>query len=65
LFYGPGTWKDVQSLKPGLHIDAAAHAAMLALNHGAPGIYNIADDDGAVSIEKARRALGFDPAFRI
>jgi nucleoside-diphosphate-sugar epimerase len=65
LFYGPGTWKDVQSLKPGLHIDAAAHAALLALARGAPGIYNIADDDGAVSIEKARRALGFDPAFRL
>jgi nucleoside-diphosphate-sugar epimerase len=65
LLYGPGTWRDVQSLKPGLHIDAAADAALLALIRGAPGIYNIADDDGAVSIEKARRALGFDPSFRL
>ena len=32
---------------------------------GAPGIYNIAEDDGAVVIDKARRELGFDPAFRI
>ena len=32
---------------------------------GAPGIYNIAEDDGAVSIEKARKLLGFDPAFRL
>ena len=31
----------------------------------ATGIYNIADDDGTVSIEKARRELGFDPAFRL
>jgi nucleoside-diphosphate-sugar epimerase len=64
LFYGPGTWNDGPSRKPALHVDAAAQAAVLALARGAPGIYNIADDDGAVSIEKARRELGFDPAFR-
>ena len=64
LFYGPGTWNDDPSRKPALHIDAAAQATVLALTRGAPGIYNIADDDGAVSIEKARRELGFDPAFR-
>ena len=64
LFYGPGTWNDGPSRKPALHIDAAAQATVLALTRGAPGIYNIADDDGAVSIEKARRELGFDPAFR-
>ena len=65
LLYGPGTWREVQSLKPGLHIDAAAHAALLALTRGAPGIYNVADDDGPASIGKARHALGFDPAFRM
>ena len=65
LLHGPGTWREVQSLKPGLHIDAAAHAALLALTRGAPGVYNVADDDGAVSIAKARHALGFDPAFRM
>lgn len=64
LFYGPGTWNEHQSRKPALHIDAAAQATVLALTRGAPGIYNIADDDGSVSIEKARRDLGFDPAFR-
>ena len=32
---------------------------------GAPGIYNIADDDGAVSSAKAERELGFAPGFRI
>jgi hypothetical protein len=30
-----------------------------------PGVYNIADDDGAVSIAKARSELGFDPSFRL
>ncbi|HEY4183491.1 MAG TPA: NAD-dependent epimerase/dehydratase family protein [Polyangia bacterium] len=62
--YGPGTWTAVSSHPPALHVDAAAQAALLAVTKGAPGIYNIAEDDGAVSIEKARRALGFDPAFR-
>jgi nucleoside-diphosphate-sugar epimerase len=64
LLYGPGTWAEQPSRKPALHVDAAAQAAALALTRGAPGIYNIADDDGAVSIEKARRELGFDPALR-
>ena len=59
--YGPGTWNTPRAP---LHVDAAAQAAVLALTRGAPGIYNIAEDDGAVSIEKARRELGFDPAFR-
>jgi nucleoside-diphosphate-sugar epimerase len=62
--YGPGTWNEQKPRPPALHVDAAARAALLAVNHGAPGIYNIAEDDGAVSIEKAKRELGFDPAFR-
>ena len=50
---------------PALHVDAAAHAALLALTRGEPGIYNVADDDGAVSIAKARVELSFDPDFRL
>lgn len=65
LFYGPGTWSEGPTRKPPLHIDAAAQAALLAVTRGAAGIYNIADDEGSVSIEKARRELGFDPAFRL
>jgi nucleoside-diphosphate-sugar epimerase len=64
LFYGPGTWHDEPVRRPALHVDAAAHAALLALTRGAAGIYNIADDDGVVSIAKARAELGFDPRFR-
>ena len=64
LLYGPGTWSEGPGRKPALHVDAAAQAAVLALSRGEPGIYNIADDDGAVSIEQARAELGFDPAFR-
>jgi nucleoside-diphosphate-sugar epimerase len=65
LLYGPGTWHAEPTRKPGLHVDAAAHAALLALRRGAAGIYNIADDDGVVSIAKARAELGFDPRFRL
>ena len=65
LLYGPGTWYEHAVRKPALHVDAAAHAALLAVTRGAPGIYNIADDDGAASIVKARAALGFDPQFRL
>ena len=64
-FYGPDTWSNAPRMPPALHIDAAAHAALLAVTRGSSGIYNIADDDGAVSIEKARRELGFDPAVRL
>jgi nucleoside-diphosphate-sugar epimerase len=63
-FYGPGTWYAAAPKPPSLHVDAAAHAALLAADAGG-GVYNIADDDGAVSIAKARRDLGFDPAFRM
>ena len=62
--YGPGTWFDAPRAPGSLHVDAAARAAQLALTRGASGIYNIADDDGELAIEKARRQLGFDPGFR-
>jgi nucleoside-diphosphate-sugar epimerase len=65
FFYGPGTWHANPVRKPSLHIDAAAQAALRAVTHGRSGIYNIADDDGTVSIVKARAELGFDPAFRL
>jgi nucleoside-diphosphate-sugar epimerase len=65
LLYGPGTWTAVPGRRPALHVDASAQAALLAVTRGDPGIYNIADDDGVVSIAKARAALGFDPGFRL
>jgi nucleoside-diphosphate-sugar epimerase len=65
FFYGPGTWHADAVRKPSLHIDAAAHAALLAVTRGRPGIYNVADDDEMVSTVKVRRELGFDPAFRL
>ena len=44
-----------------LHVEAAARAALLAIDHGAAGVYNIADPGGAVRIDKAREA-GLLPA---
>ena len=61
--YGPGTWFDAAHGAASLHVDAAAYAALLAVTRGRPGIYNIAEDGAAVTIEKARRELGFDPAL--
>ena len=63
--YGPGTWTEVAKGPSPLHVDAAAQTALLALNKGQPGIYNIAEENGAVSSEKAKRQLGFDAAFRM
>jgi nucleoside-diphosphate-sugar epimerase len=64
-FYGRGSWYDKPVGTGALHVDAAAHAALLAVTRGAPGIYNVAEDDGAVSSEKAKRELGFDASFRL
>jgi nucleoside-diphosphate-sugar epimerase len=65
FFYGPGTWHADPIRKPPLHIDAAAQATLLAVARGRPGIYNIAEDGGLVSIAKARAELGFDPGLRL
>jgi len=63
--YGPGTWFSAPEGAGPLHVDAAAHAALLAVSRGSAGVYNIAEDDGMVSIEKAQRDLGFNPSFRL
>lgn len=63
--YGPGTWFAEATGRGPLHVDAAAQGALLAVSRGSPGIYNIAEDDGALTVDKARKELGFDPAFRL
>jgi len=62
--YGPGSWYDTPPKPPSVHVDAAAPAALLVADKGI-GIYNITDDDGAVSSARAARELGFEPAFRL
>jgi len=48
-----------------LHVDAAAWAAVLAIEKARRGIYNIAEPSGYLSTEKARRELGFDASVRL
>jgi nucleoside-diphosphate-sugar epimerase len=62
--YGPGTGAAVAEM-PALHVDAAAQAALLAIERARRGIFNIAEPNGYISTEKARRELRFDPAFRL
>jgi len=63
--YGPGTGFDSPSAGGPLHVDAAADAARRAVTRGAPGIYNVAEEDGIVSSAKAARELGWRDDFRI
>src|SRR5271163_4830162 len=62
--YGPGTGFDAPSGRTPLHVDAAAKAAALAVGSGSPGIYNVAEDDGAVTSDKAKRELGWTASWR-
>lgn len=64
--YGPDTGFDAPSdAGTPLHVDDAADAARRAITRGPGGIYNIAEEDGTVSIQRARQALGWAPGFRL
>jgi nucleoside-diphosphate-sugar epimerase len=62
--YGPGTGTEERGMVP-VHVDAAAYAALLAVDRGQPGIYNIAEDCSYLSSKKAYNELGWKPEFRI
>jgi nucleoside-diphosphate-sugar epimerase len=62
--YGPGTGVDARPDPPSLHVDAAAFAALLAIDRGAPGIYNVAEPNRYVMTEKACAQLGWHANFR-
>ena len=64
LLYGPGTGFDAPVAPGSVHVSAAAKAADLAVTRGKPGIYNIAENDGCVTTEKATQILGWDPNWR-
>jgi nucleoside-diphosphate-sugar epimerase len=63
-FYGPGA-NPSPAGSPGVHVDAAAQAAVLALERGAPGAYNVAELGPKIATDKARRELAWDPGFRL
>lgn len=62
--YGPRTGADSPTGASPLHVEAAAHAALLALQRGTAGVFNIAQDDAEVSSAKAKRELGWSPDMR-
>lgn len=62
FFYGPYTaWRPDNAPPPRVAVEAAARAALLAIDHGPPGIYNVVDDDDAISNRRARQLLGWSP----
>ncbi|HTH98367.1 MAG TPA: NAD(P)-dependent oxidoreductase [Stellaceae bacterium] len=63
-FYGPGTGAETPPPGPRVHVDAAAHAALLALSAEARGIYNVAEPNDEVATAKAERELGWRADFR-
>jgi nucleoside-diphosphate-sugar epimerase len=63
--YGPGTGAERPTGSMPLHVDAAAHAALLAVDRGAPGVYNIAEPNPHVATARAQTVLGWNAAFRL
>ncbi|QKD06241.1 NAD-dependent epimerase/dehydratase family protein [Mesorhizobium loti] len=63
--YGPGTGTDAAAGASPVHVDAAAYAALLALGKGAPGAFNVAEPNLAVSTQKAVEELGWRADFRL
>jgi nucleoside-diphosphate-sugar epimerase len=62
--YGPGTWNAAANGRAPVHVDAAAHAALLAVDAPHTGVFNIAEEKGLVSAGRARRLLGWSAEFR-
>ncbi len=63
--YGPGTGTDTPDATIAVHVDAAANAALLAINLAKHGIYNVAEPSAAIVSTKAVTELGWDPDFRL
>ncbi|HEX4327543.1 MAG TPA: NAD(P)-dependent oxidoreductase [Burkholderiales bacterium] len=59
--YGPGTGFDAPRGDSPLHVEAAAFAALLALQRSPGGVFNITEENAHVSSARARRVLGWQP----
>ncbi|WP_119268662.1 NAD-dependent epimerase/dehydratase family protein [Taklimakanibacter deserti] len=64
-FYGPDTGRDKPEGPSPLHVEAAAYAALCAVEHWQPGIFNIAEPRGEATSRKAMDALGWRADFRL
>lgn len=63
--YGPGTWYTEPTGNVPVHVDAAAWAALLAIERSGAGIFNVAEERGYVTSARARNELGWNPEFRV
>ncbi len=65
LLYGEGTGipTPLEGMPP-VQVDAAAHAAFLAMQDSINGIFNITEQNPQVSSAKAVTALGWSPEYR-
>jgi nucleoside-diphosphate-sugar epimerase len=63
--FGPASGADAPGPAPAIHVDAAAYAALRAVDHGEAGRFNIADPSEEVSTRKAITELGWRADFRI
>jgi nucleoside-diphosphate-sugar epimerase len=59
--YGPGTWFDEATGNVPVQIDAAVRATMLAIERGATGVFNIAEERGYADSGRARNLLDWRP----
>lgn len=64
-FYGPDTGRERPEGPSPLHVEAAAYAALRAVEHWQPGIFNIAEPQGEATSRKAVDALGWQADFRL
>ncbi|WP_192252495.1 NAD-dependent epimerase/dehydratase family protein [Mesorhizobium silamurunense] len=62
--YGPGTGAETAA-DPALHVDAAAYAALLAAERGAPGAFNVAEPNSHITTDKVVSELGWRADFRL
>jgi nucleoside-diphosphate-sugar epimerase len=62
--YGPDTGSDDAVALPAVHVDAAASAALLAIDSGRARVYNVAEPCPYLNVERARSELGWEPGFR-
>ena len=64
-FYGPDTGREKPEGPSPLHVEAAAYAALRAVEHWRPGIFNIAEPQAEVTSRKAVDVLGWRADFRL
>jgi nucleoside-diphosphate-sugar epimerase len=64
--HGPGTGSgETAGDEVSLHVEAAAWAAVLALEKGASGAFNVAEPNGQVSTHRIERELGWHASMRV